>query len=346
VIRFKMPENEEVKMHDLIRGDVVVNTSTLDDKVLFKSSDMLPTYHLANVTDDYLMKISHVIRGEEWLPSLPLHVLLYKALGWTDSMPQFAHLPLLLKPAGNGKLSKRDGDKMGFPVFPLFWKSPEGETAHGYREDGYFPEAFVNLLSLLGWNPGTEQELFSMDELIEQFSFDHVNKSGARFDPVKAKWFNHQYLMQKSNDELVQLYMEILRTKGVQTELTKAEKIVELMKVRVNFVEEIWEKSSFFFEKPALYDGASVQKFWKEDTAAIMKEVAEVLDTISLFDAYEIEDRLIALINEKGYGMGKVMNALRLVLIGTSNGPGVAAICEIIGKEETIDRINRAVATI
>ena len=346
VIRFKMPVNEEVKMHDLIRGDVVVNTSTLDDKVLFKSSDMLPTYHLANVTDDYLMKISHVIRGEEWLPSLPLHVLLYKALGWTDSMPQFAHLPLLLKPAGNGKLSKRDGDKMGFPVFPLFWKSPEGETAHGYREDGYFPEAFVNLLSLLGWNPGTEQELFSMDELIEQFSFEHVNKSGARFDPVKAKWFNHQYLMQKSNDELVQLYMEILRTKGVQTELTKAEKIVELMKVRVNFVEEIWEKSSFFFERPAVYEAASVQKFWKEDTAAIMKELTQVLEPINPFGEHEIEDGLIAFINEKGYGMGKVMNALRLVLNGTANGPGVAAICAIIGKEETIGRINKAVATI
>ena len=346
VIRFKMPENEEIKMHDLIRGDVVINTSTLDDKVLFKSSDMLPTYHLANVTDDYLMEISHVIRGEEWLPSLPLHVLLYKALGWSKSMPQFAHLPLLLKPAGNGKLSKRDGDKMGFPVFPLFWKSPEGETSHGYREDGYFPEAFVNLLALLGWNPGTEQELFSMDELIQQFSFERVNKSGARFDPVKAKWFNHQYLVQKSNAELAKLYMHILNGKGVQAEPEKVEKIVDLMKERVNFIHEIWEKSAFFFMKPTLYDAASIQKFWKEDTAAIMKEIMTVFNTIDHFEAHEIEEKMVSFINEKGYGIGRVMNALRLILIGTSNGPGVADICGIIGLKETIERINRAIATI
>lgn len=347
VIRFKMPENEEVKMHDLIRGDVVVNTSTLDDKVLFKSSDMLPTYHLANITDDYLMEISHVIRGEEWLPSFPLHVLLYKALGWTDSMPQFAHLPLLLKPAGNGKLSKRDGDKMGFPVFPLLWKSPEGETSHGYREDGYFPEAFVNLLALLGWNPGTEQEIFSMDELIQQFSFEHVNKSGARFDPVKAKWFNHQYLVQKSNTELAELYRQFLiNEKNITAEPAKVERIVGLMKERVNFIHEIWEKSSFFFGKPTLYDAASVQKFWKADTAAIMKEVITVLEGINQFEAHQIEEKLVTFINEKGYGMGKVMNALRLILIGISNGPGVADICEIIGKEETIERINKAIETI
>ena len=346
VIRFKMPENEVVRMTDLIRGDVVVNTATLDDKVLFKSSDMLPTYHLANVTDDYLMEISHVIRGEEWLPSLPLHVLLYKALGWNDSMPQFAHLPLLLKPAGNGKLSKRDGDKMGFPVFPLFWTSPEGETAHGYREDGYFPEAFVNLLALLGWNPGTEQEMLSMDELIQQFSFEHVNKAGARFDPVKAKWFNHQYLVQKSNAELAKLYLPILNEKGFEAEPATVEKIVNLMKERVNFVHEIWEKSSFFFEEPASYDGAAVQKFWKADTAVIMNEVADVLETINPFEAHEIEEGLLAFINEKSYGTGKVMNALRLVLIGTSNGPGVADICEILGKAATIRRINTAVASI
>jgi glutamyl-tRNA synthetase len=346
VIRFKMSENEEVKMHDLIRGDVVVNTSTLDDKVLFKSSDMLPTYHLANVTDDYLMEISHVIRGEEWLPSLPLHVLLYKALGWTESMPEFAHLPLLLKPAGNGKLSKRDGDKLGFPVFPLFWKSPDGETSHGYREDGYFPEAFVNLLSMLGWNPGTEQELFTMDELIEQFSFEHVNKSGARFDPVKAKWFNHQYLQQKTNDEIAKLYIQLLGEKGVKAELAMVEKIVILMKERVNFVHEIWEKSSFFFEKPTFYDTPSVQKFWKEDSAAIMKEVIAVLDSVNSFDANLIEELLNSFVNEKGYGMGKVMNTLRLTLIGSSNGPSVAEICEILGKTQTRERINSAITSL
>ncbi|MFA6334381.1 MAG: glutamate--tRNA ligase [Bacteroidales bacterium] len=343
VIRFKMPENEDVKMHDLIRGDVVVNTSTLDDKVLFKSSDMLPTYHLANVTDDYLMEISHVIRGEEWLPSLPLHVLLYKAFGWTESMPEFAHLPLLLKPAGNGKLSKRDGDKMGFPVFPLFWKSPEGETSRGYREDGYFPEAFVNLLSLLGWNPGTEQEIFSMDELIQQFSFERVNKSGARFDPEKAKWFNHQYLVQKNNTELAELFMQTIGEKGVVAEPAKVEKVVSIMKERVNFVHEIWDKGSYFFEKPSFYDEASVKKHWKEDTPAIMKEVISVLENIESFEANEIEEAIVAFINEKGYGMGKVMNALRLTLLGISNGPGVADVCDIIGKEETVERITRAI---
>ena len=346
VIRFKMPENEEVKMHDLIRGEVTVNTATLDDKVLFKSADMLPTYHLANVTDDYLMEISHVIRGEEWLPSLPLHVLLYKALGWTESMPQFAHLPLLLKPTGNGKLSKRDGDKMGFPVFPLFWKSPEGETSHGYREDGYFPEAFVNLLAFLGWNPGTEQEIFSMDDLIQQFSLERVNKSGARFDPEKAKWFNHQYLMQKDNAELATQFMKILSEKGIKAEPAKVEKIVTLMKERVNFVHELWDQTSFFFQKPTSYDEASVKKFWKEDTSAIMKESIEVINNINQFEAHEIEEKIKAFINEKEYGMGKVMNALRISLVGANKGPGVADICELIGKEETIERITRAITSI
>jgi len=346
VIRFKMPENETVKMHDLIRGDMVVGTSALDDKVLFKSTDMLPTYHLANVTDDYLMKISHVIRGEEWLPSLPLHILLYRALGWIENMPQFAHLPLILKPTGDGKLSKRDGDMMGFPVFPLLWKSPDGETSRGYREDGYFPEAFVNLLALLGWNPGTEQEIFNMDELIQLFSLERVNKSGARFDPVKAKWFNHQYLMQKSNAELAKLYMAILSEKKVEAEPEKVEKIVGLMKDRVNFVHEIWEKSSFLIEKPDSYDATSVQKFWKGDTPSIMEEAMTIFSKINPFEAHEIEEKIIAYINKKGYATGKVMNALRLILMGTSNGPGVADVCAIIGKEETIERINRAIAFI
>jgi len=346
VIRFKMPEGVDVVMQDLIRGEVVVNTTTLDDKVLFKSVDMLPTYHLANVTDDYLMEISHVIRGEEWLPSLPLHVLLYKALGWTDKMPQFAHLPLLLKPTGNGKLSKRDGDKLGFPVFPLFWKSPEGETSRGYREDGYFPEAFVNLLALLGWNSGTEQEIFSMDELIQSFSLERVNKSGARFDPEKAKWFNHQYLVKKDNAELADQFMKILNEKGVKTEYSMVEKIVSLMKERVNFVHELWDQTSFFFQKPTSYDEASVKKFWKEDTSAIMKETIVVISNINKFESHEIEETIKAFINEKEYGMGKVMNALRISLVGTNKGPGVAEICELIGKEETIERINSAITSI
>jgi glutamyl-tRNA synthetase len=346
VIRFKMPENEEVTAHDLIRGQVTVNTSTLDDKVLFKSADMLPTYHLANITDDYLMEISHVIRGEEWLPSLPLHVLLYRAFGWEDKMPQFAHLPLLLKPTGNGKLSKRDGDKMGFPVFPLFWTSPTGETSHGYREDGYLPEAFVNMLALLGWNPGTEQEILSMDELIRLFSFDRVSKSGARFDPEKAKWFNHQYLVQKSDAELAELYAPILKQNNVDAAPEKVERIVGIMKQRVNFVHEIWEKSAYFFIAPAAYDPAAVAKFWKEETPAIMREVAEVVSTIGQFEAPAIEETLVSFIKAKEYGMGKVMNALRLVLMGTSNGPGVADICEIIGKEETIRRIENAISAI
>jgi glutamyl-tRNA synthetase len=342
-IRFKMPENKEVIMHDLIRGEVVVHTSTLDDKVLFKSADLLPTYHLANVVDDYLMEISHVIRGEEWLPSLPLHVLLYEALGWTSTMPEFAHLPLLLKPTGSGKLSKRDGDKMGFPVFPLMWNSPEGETYRGYREDGYFPDAFVNLLALLGWNPGTEQEMFSMDELIRQFSLERVNKSGARFDPVKAKWFNHQYLMQRSDAELAKEYGQILHEKGIEAALLKVEKIIALMKERVNFLTEIWDQSSYFFVRPTSYDPASVQKYWKEDTAVMLKDLAPFLATIHPFEASGIEEKLVAYIHEKEYGMGKAMNTLRLCLTGNSNGPGVASICEILGKEDTLERIDRAI---
>lgn len=344
VIRFKMPENEEVHMTDLIRGEVTVNTSTLDDKVLFKSSDLLPTYHLANVTDDYLMEITHVIRGEEWLPSLPLHVMLYRAFGWTESMPQFAHLPLLLKPTGNGKLSKRDGDKMGFPVFPLLWKPQDGETSRGYREDGYFPEAFVNLLALLGWNPGTEQELFSMDELIKTFSFERVNKAGARFDPEKAKWFNHQYLIQKSDEELAKLFTDFMKSKEIDVTSEKALKIVSFMKARVNFIPEIWEKAQFLFVRPDSYDEASVKKFWKEESPAIMKEVITVLQGVEAFSSENVEKSLESFIAEKGYGMGKVMNALRLGLLGISNGPGVADVCEVIGKEETIARIENAVS--
>jgi glutamyl-tRNA synthetase len=346
VIRFKMPENEEVVMQDIIRGEVKVNTSTLDDKVLFKSVDMLPTYHLANVADDFMMEISHVIRGEEWLPSLPLHVLLYRALGWTDRMPQFAHLPLLLKPSGNGKLSKRDGDKLGFPVFPLEWKSGEGEVSRGYREDGYIPEAFVNLLAFLGWNPGTEQELFTMDELIEQFSLDRVNKSGARFDPEKAKWFNHQYLITKENAEIAVEFNKILSSKGINVDLNKVENIVGLVKERVNFVQEIWDQASFFFVAPTTYDEATVKKFWKEDTGSIMEEVSQILSQIEPFTTAIIEPAIKNYIAEKGHGMGKVMNAIRISLVGESKGPGVADICEFIGKDETLGRIAKAIESI
>ncbi|HDP54131.1 MAG TPA: glutamate--tRNA ligase [Bacteroidetes bacterium] len=343
VIRFKVPENEEVVMQDLIRGRITVNSSTLDDKVLFKSADMLPTYHLANVTDDYLMQISHVIRGEEWLPSLPLHVLLYRALGWTNKMPQFAHLPLLLKPSGNGKLSKRDGDKMGFPVFPLEWKSPEGDISRGYREDGYIPEAFVNLLALLGWNSGTEQEIFSMDELIELFTLERVNKSGARFDPEKAKWFNHQYLIKKSDAELAMQFAKILEERNVIFDLAKVEKVVGLVKERVNFVHEIWDQASFFFEAPSSYNETTVKKFWKEDSAFVMNEVVQILSGVNPYTSQEIEPAIKNYINENGHGMGKVMNGIRLCLVGESKGPGVADICELLGKEETVKRIEKAV---
>lgn len=343
VIRYKMPADEEVVMHDIIRGEIRVNTSTLDDKVLFKSSDMLPTYHLANVTDDYLMEISHVIRGEEWLPSLPLHVLLYRALGWEDKMPQFAHLPLLLKPTGNGKLSKRDGDKMGFPVFPLLWKAENGEVYRGYREDGYFPEAFVNLLALLGWNPGTERELFNMEELIQIFSLERVNKSGARFDPEKAKWFNHQYLIRKGNDEVANLFMPILEQYGVQVQMDKLVRIVGLVKERVNFIHELWGQTSFFFERPLNYNSQTVAKFWNNDSSVMMNILVEKLSGISTWTALNIEQSVMELIGEKGYGMGKVMNTIRLALVGESKGPGVADICEIIGKEETLQRIRQAV---
>jgi len=343
VIRYKMPADEEVVMHDIIRGEIRVNTSTLDDKVLFKSSDMLPTYHLANVTDDYLMEISHVIRGEEWLPSLPLHVLLYRALGWEDKMPQFAHLPLLLKPTGNGKLSKRDGDKMGFPVFPLLWKAENGEVYRGYREDGYFPEAFVNLLALLGWNPGTERELFNMEELIQIFSLERVNKSGARFDPEKAKWFNHQYLIRKGNDEVANLFMPILEQYGVQVQMDKLVRIVGLVKERVNFIHELWGQTSFFFERPLNYNSQTVAKFWNNDSSVMMNILVEKLSGISTWTALNIEQSVKELIGEKGYGMGKVMNTIRLALVGESKGPGVADICEIIGKEETLQRIRQLV---
>ena len=347
VIRFKMPVDETVEMDDLIRGHVKVNTSTLDDKVLYKSVDALPTYHLANIVDDYLMEISHVIRGEEWLPSLPLHYLLYRAFGWEASRPQFAHLPLLLKPTGGGKLSKRDGDKMGFPVFPLFWRSPStGETARGYREDGYFPEAFVNMLALLGWNPGTEQEIFSMQELIDAFSLDRVSKSGARFQPDKAKWFNAQYMHRKSDAELAALFQPILREHGVVVSDEIAGRAAGIMKERATFITDLWDLTSYFFIAPHEYDEKQVKKYWKGDNPAHLAEVREVLASIDDFSLENTERVVNAWIAEKGYGMGQVMNTLRLALVGAGKGPGMYDVTSFLGKEETLRRIDYLLANL
>ncbi|MBQ3260940.1 MAG: glutamate--tRNA ligase [Alistipes sp.] len=347
VIRFKMPENEIVEMDDLIRGHVKVNTSTLDDKVLYKSADALPTYHLANIVDDHLMEISHVIRGEEWLPSLPLHYLLYKAFGWEDTQPQFAHLPLLLKPTGGGKLSKRDGDKMGFPVFPLYWVSPTtGETAHGYREDGYFPEAFINMLALLGWNPGTEQELFSMQELIDTFSLERVSKSGARFQPDKAKWFNAQYMHHKSDAELAVLYQPILREHGIEVADEVAGKVAGIMKERATFIGDLWDLTSYFFVAPAEYEEKQARKYWKGSNPAILAELREVLAGIDDFSLENTEKIVHAWIESKGYGMGQVMNTLRLALVGAGKGPGMYDVTSFLGKEECLKRIDALFANL
>ncbi len=346
VIRFKMPENEEVVATDLIRGEVRVNTSTLDDKVLFKS-DGMPTYHLANVVDDYLMKISHVIRGEEWLPSMPLHVLLYRSFGWQDVMPKFAHLPLLLKPDGKGKLSKRDGDRLGFPVFPLQWTDPtSGEISSGYRESGYIPEAFINILAFLGWNPGTEQELFTMQELVDAFSIEHIHKAGAKFDFEKAKWFNHQYLVKLSDAELAGMFNPILEQKGIFTTLARVEKVCSLVKERVNFVKEVWEQASYFFLAPKDYDPEVIKKRWKPEIPAILKEVTQLLDGLNDFSAPDIHEALHFLLESKKYNFGQVMNCLRLSMVGTSKGPDLPVIMEFLGKKEVIFRIEKAVKTI
>lgn len=345
VIRFKIPENEELILNDIVRGEIKINTSTLDDKVLFKS-DGLPTYHLANIVDDYLMKISHVIRGEEWLPSLPLHVLLYNALGWKNDMPMFAHLPLLLKPTGSGKLSKRDGDKLGFPVFPLLWKPANGETASGYREDGYFPEAFVNLLALMGWSSGTEQEIFSMNELINNFSLERVNKSGAKFDPKKAQWFNHQYLINKTNDELAEAFIPILKQNNVNADMKIAERVIAIVKERANFVKDLWEQSWFFFKAPEHYDAKVVKKRWKENTSTQMAEVKAVIEQVKVFDAKNIKAEISAYIEKNELGFGSIMNALRLCMVGGAIGPDLFDIIEILGKQQVVDRIDKALSSI
>ncbi len=344
VVRIKIEPNENIIVNDLIRGEVSINSSVLDDKVLFKSSDELPTYHMANVVDDYLMQISHVIRGEEWLPSAPLHVLLYRYLGWTEHMPQFAHLPLLLKPDGNGKLSKRDGDRLGFPVFPLNWKdSKTGETSSGYREAGYFPEAVVNFLSLLGWNAGTEQEIFSMDELIQLFSLDRVSKSGAKFDYEKGKWFNHKYLQAKLVEEIADAFQRLLIDKEIIEDTDKVAQIVTLVRERANFVGDLWEQAAYFFVSPVTYDEKTVQKRWKEETPNQMKELIGLLEGIDSFTPENTEHEVKAWIAEKSYNMGAIMNCFRLAVVGEPKGPHMFDIISIIGKQETIARINKAI---
>ncbi len=343
VIRFKMPKNQELAMTDIVRGDVLVNTSTLDDKILFKS-DGMPTYHMANIVDDHLMEISHVIRGEEWLPSMPLHIMLYKAFEW--EAPEFAHLPLLLKPKGNGKLSKRDGDKLGFPVFPTQWVNAEGEKSMGYREEGYFPQAFLNMLALLGWNPGTEQEIFTMDDLIQSFSLERVNKSGARFDPEKAKWFNHQYMLETNNADIAEEYSLILDKKNINYDKELLVKIIGLVKERANFVNDLWEQSYFFFEAPTEYDAKTVKKRWKEHTPAMMQDLLEVIKSIDDFSSANTEKLIKAWIEEKELSMGQVMNAFRLSIVGAGKGPHMFDIIEIIGKQETLNRISKAIDTI
>ena len=346
VVRFKIPENEVVKMDDLIRGHVEMNTSTLDDKVLYKSIDALPTYHLANIVDDHLMEVSHVIRGEEWLPSLPLHYLLYRAFGWSDTQPEFAHLPLLLKPIGSGKLSKRDGDKMGFPVFPLFWTSPTGETSRGYREDGYLPEAFINMLSLLGWNPGTEQEVFSMQELIDTFSLDRVSKAGARFQPDKAKWFNAQYMHAMSDEQLAPYMQAVLKAKGIEVSDAVAGKAAGIMKERMTLVTDMWDLTSFFFVAPTEYEEKLTKKQWKGDNPAMLAKLRGLLEGIEDFSKENTEVVVRAWIEENGYALGQVMNTLRLALVGAGKGPGMFDVTEFIGKEECLKRIDSLIANV
>ena len=344
VVRFKVEPGIEVHVNDMIRGDVKIKSDILDDKVLYKSADELPTYHLANIVDDHLMEITHVIRGEEWLPSAPLHVLLYRAFGWEETMPTFAHLPLLLKPEGKGKLSKRDGDRLGFPVFPLEWHDPKtGDISSGYRESGYFPEAVVNFLALLGWNPGTEQELFSLDELVEQFDIHKCSKSGAKFDYQKGMWFNHEYILRKSNEEIARLFAPIVANNGVDESMERITKVVSMMKDRVSFVKELWPLCSFFFIAPLEYDEKTVKKRWKADSAKVMTELAEVLECIDDFSVEGQEPIVMKWVEEKGYKLGDVMNAFRLALVGIGKGPGMFDISAFLGKEETLARLRKAV---
>ena len=350
VVRFKIEPDEDIHVNDLIRGEVVINSSILDDKVLYKSADELPTYHLANIVDDHLMEVSHVIRGEEWLPSAPLHVLLYRAFGWEETMPAFAHLPLLLKPEGNGKLSKRDGDRLGFPVFPLEWHDPKtGDVSSGYRESGYLPEAVINFLALLGWNPGNDQELMTMDELVKLFDLSHCSKSGAKFDYTKGIWFNHEYVMMKPDEEMALLFKPVLQANGIDADKYSdafLARVVSLVKGRVNFVKELWEQARFFFIAPAEYAEKDVKKRWTGETPRIMTELMDVLRGIADFSSKPSEDIVIGWITEHGYHMGNVMNAFRLAVVGECRGPHMFDITELLGKEETLTRIQRAVDTL
>ena len=343
VVRFKIDPGREVHVDDIIRGDVKIMSDILDDKVLYKSADELPTYHLANIVDDHLMEITHVIRGEEWLPSAPLHVLLYEAFGWKDTMPRFAHLPLLLKPEGKGKLSKRDGDRLGFPVFPLEWHDPKsGEISSGYRESGYFPEAVVNFLALLGWNPGTEQEVYSLDELVKLFNLEKCSKAGAKFDYVKCQWFNHAYILQKSPEEVAKLFAPAVANNGVDESLERITEVVRMMKDRVTFVSELWPLCSFFFIAPHEYDEKTRKKRWKEYSPQQMTELRELLATLPDFSIETQEQAVMAWIGEKEYKLGDVMNAFRLCLVGEGKGPGMFDISAFLGKEETLRRLDTA----
>ncbi|MBE7647330.1 glutamate--tRNA ligase [Tenacibaculum finnmarkense] len=341
VVRFKTPQDETLILEDEIRGKIKIDTNVLDDKVLFKS-DGMPTYHLANIVDDHLMEISHVIRGEEWLPSMALHILLYRAFDW--KAPKFAHLPLILKPVGKGKLSKRDGDKLGFPVFPLAYTNEEtGDVSRGYKEDGYFNDAFINMLALLGWNPGTEQEIFSLEELVEAFDLSRVSKSGAKFSPDKTNWFNQQYLQTKSDEELTALYLPILEEKGITADENFTQKIVSLIKERATFVADFWELSSFFFENPSAYDEKAAKKQWKETTSELMQELITVISTIEEFNIENAQTQIKGWITSKEIGFGKVMQPLRLSLVGKLAGPDLFDIMTMIGKENTIARIKNAI---
>lgn len=345
VVRIKIEPGEDIVVNDLVRGKVTINSSVLDDKVLYKSADDLPTYHLANIVDDHLMEVTHVIRGEEWLPSAPLHVLLYRALGWEESMPRFAHLPLLLKPVGNGKLSKRDGDKLGFPVFPLQWTDPKsGETSQGYREQGYLPEAVVNFLALLGWNPGDDSEMMDMDTLTEKFSLEHCSKAGAKFDYKKGMWFNHEYLLNTPDAEVAELFMPLLKEHGVEADKEYVARAMALVKGRVNLIPDLWKEADFFFLAPEEYAPKDVKKRWKEGMADIMEELTGVLESIDDMSSANAERIVLGWIESKGYHLGNVMNAFRLCVVGACRGPHMFDITEIMPRDEVTARIRRAIA--
>ena len=343
VVRFLIEPHQEVHVHDLIRGEVVISTDVLGDKVLYKIADELPTYHLANIVDDHLMEISHVIRGEEWLPSAPLHVLLYEAFGWEETMPSFAHLPLLLKPEGNGKLSKRDGDRLGFPVFPLEWHDPKtGEVSSGYREKGYLPEAVINFLALLGWNPGNDQELMTLQEMVQLFDLSRCSKAGARFDYKKMIWFNHEYILQKDDSEIAAQFQPILKEHGIDEPLERVEQVVTLMKGRINFVYELWEQASYFFLPPTTFDEKSLKKWWKDDAPTYVAELCDFIEKSPVFEGAALEPLVMDWIASKEWGVGKVMNAFRVTLVGAAVGPHIFALTDFLGKEETLRRARHA----